>query len=56
MLNAGFANLTSPLAKILPASPGGDDHHAVRGLPHTHTHPPSLIPPAPPVPLPSLGS
>jgi uncharacterized Zn-binding protein involved in type VI secretion len=26
------------------------------GLPHTHNHPPSLIPPAPPVPLPSLGA
>src|SRR5690606_9279658 len=26
------------------------------GMPHAHTHPPSLIPPAPPVPLPSLGS
>lgn len=26
------------------------------GVPHAHSHPPSLIPPAPPVPLPSLGS
>jgi uncharacterized Zn-binding protein involved in type VI secretion len=26
------------------------------GVPHTHSHPPSLIPPAPPVPLPSLGT
>jgi len=25
------------------------------GLPHTHTHPPNLIPPAPPIPLPSTG-
>ncbi|MEM6993479.1 MAG: DUF6531 domain-containing protein [Myxococcota bacterium] len=25
------------------------------GTPHTHVHPPSLIPPAPPVPLPSMG-
>jgi hypothetical protein len=25
------------------------------GMPHTHTHPPSLVPPAPPVPLPSIG-
>jgi uncharacterized Zn-binding protein involved in type VI secretion len=26
------------------------------GVPHAHAHPPSLIPPAPPVPLPSLGA
>lgn len=25
------------------------------GLPHAHMHPPNLIPPAPPVPLPSMG-
>ena len=25
------------------------------GLPHAHAHPPNLIPPAPPVPLPSTG-
>ena len=25
------------------------------GLPHAHSHPPNLIPPAPPVPLPSAG-
>ena len=25
------------------------------GLPHAHAHPPNLIPPAPPVPLPSAG-
>jgi RHS repeat-associated protein len=25
------------------------------GTPHTHVHPPSLVPPAPPIPLPSLG-
>ena len=25
------------------------------GLPHAHSHPPNLIPPAPPVPLPSTG-
>jgi uncharacterized Zn-binding protein involved in type VI secretion len=26
------------------------------GAPHAHLHPPSLVPPAPPVPLPSMGS
>ncbi len=25
------------------------------GTPHTHAHPPSLTPPAPPIPLPSMG-
>ncbi|HEY3595005.1 MAG TPA: DUF6531 domain-containing protein, partial [Polyangiaceae bacterium] len=25
------------------------------GTPHTHTHPPSFVPPAPPIPLPSIG-
>ena len=25
------------------------------GLPHAHSHPPNLIPPAPPIPLPSMG-
>lgn len=25
------------------------------GLPHAHSHPPNLIPPAPPIPLPSFG-
>ncbi len=25
------------------------------GTPHTHVHPPSLVPPAPPIPLPSMG-
>jgi len=56
MLNTGFASLSSPLAQALPAFPAATIGALYVGLPHTHNHPPSLIPPAPPVPLPSLGS
>jgi len=56
LLNAGFANLSAPLAKILPSFPAATLTMLYVGMPHTHSHPPSLIPPAPPVPLPSLGS
>ena len=55
-INAGFANLTNPIAKVLPAFPAATITAMYVGLPHTHNHPPSLVPPAPPVPLPSLGS
>ena len=55
-INAGFANLTNPIANMLPAFPAATITAMYLGLPHTHTHPPSLIPPAPPVPLPSLGA
>jgi uncharacterized Zn-binding protein involved in type VI secretion len=56
MLNTGFASLTAPIAAALPAFPAATISALYVGLPHTHNHPPSLIPPAPPVPLPSLGS
>ncbi len=56
MLNAGFANLSAPIAKALPAFPAATITMLYVGMPHTHSHPPSLIPPAPPVPLPSIGS
>lgn len=55
-INGGFANLTNPIANVLPAFPAATITSMYLGLPHTHTHPPSLIPPAPPVPLPSLGA
>jgi uncharacterized Zn-binding protein involved in type VI secretion len=55
-INAGFANLTNPIAKVLPAFPAATITMMYLGLPHTHNHPPSLIPPAPPVPLPSIGA
>ena len=55
ILNMGFANLTAPLADIWPNMPAATFMSLYVGLPHAHTHPPSEIPPAPPVPLPSLG-
>lgn len=56
MLNVGFANLTAPLAAISPSLPAATITSLYLGVPHAHSHPPSLIPPAPPVPLPSIGS
>jgi uncharacterized Zn-binding protein involved in type VI secretion len=55
MLNVGFSNLTAPLAAISPSLPSATITTMYIGTPHGHTHPPSLIPPAPMVPLPSLG-
>ncbi|HET6584994.1 MAG TPA: DUF6531 domain-containing protein, partial [Nannocystaceae bacterium] len=55
IIDTAFASLTAPIAALFPGMPAltlGAMHVAP---PHTHTHPPSLIPPAPPVPLPSLG-
>jgi uncharacterized Zn-binding protein involved in type VI secretion len=55
MLDIGFANLTAPLAAIFPSMPAATLTTMYVGTPHAHSHPPSLIPPAPPIPLPSLG-
>jgi uncharacterized Zn-binding protein involved in type VI secretion len=55
MLDVGFANLTAPLAAIFPSLPSATLTTMYVGTPHAHSHPPSLIPPAPPIPLPSLG-
>ena len=55
MLNVGFANLTAPLAAVTPPMPAATITMMYVGVPHAHSHPPSLVPPAPPVPLPSLG-
>lgn len=43
----------SGLFPALPVATIGLSMHL--GTPHTHVHPPSLVPPAPPIPLPSLG-
>jgi RHS repeat-associated protein len=43
----------SALFPALPVATIGLSMHL--GTPHTHVHPPSLVPPAPPIPLPSLG-
>ena len=55
MLNTGFANLTAQIAAVFPNFPAATVSMLYVGVPHAHSHPPSLIPPAPPVPLPSLG-
>lgn len=62
-VGATFAALTSleqlisaPLSAIpFPAFPAVRITDMDVGLPHAHMHPPNLIPPAPPVPLPSTG-
>ncbi|MBX3275955.1 MAG: PAAR domain-containing protein [Sandaracinaceae bacterium] len=55
MQYAGIAALTAPLAAITVPLPCVTLMAPALGLPHTHVHPPSTTPPAPPVPLPSLG-
>ncbi|MEO7985613.1 MAG: PAAR domain-containing protein [Gemmatimonadales bacterium] len=55
MLDMGFASLTAPLAAVMPSMPAATITMPYLGMPHAHNHPPSLIPPAPPVPLPSFG-
>jgi uncharacterized Zn-binding protein involved in type VI secretion len=55
MLDIGFANLTAPLAAVFPSMPAATLTTMYVGTPHAHSHPPSLIPPAPPIPLPSMG-
>ncbi len=45
----GLAGLFPPM----PVATIGLSLHL--GTPHTHVHPPSLVPPAPPIPLPSMG-
>lgn len=58
LLDTGFAVATADIAARMPSLPaaviGGVLH---MGTPfHAHAHPPSLIPPAAPVPLPSIGN
>jgi len=49
--------VTAPLNAIMPSLPAAVIGLALHmGTPHAHTHPPSLIPPAPPIPLPSIGN
>lgn len=56
LMNTGFALLTDPLAQLVPAFlPAATMGSMYLGIPHPHAHPPSLIPPAPPVPMPSFG-
>ena len=55
LLNTGFALATNSISALLPPFPAATMGSLYMGPPHGHTHPPSLIPPAPPIPLPSLG-
>src|SRR5262245_6257248 len=55
MADVGFATLTKDIAGMFPEFPAATLTALYVGLPHAHLHPPSLIPPAPPVPLPSIG-
>jgi uncharacterized Zn-binding protein involved in type VI secretion len=56
LINTGLASLTAPIAAMLPSFPAATLGSLYVGAPHAHAHPPSLIPPAPPIPLPSIGS
>lgn len=56
MLDVGFAMATASIAALMPGLPAATLTAPHLGLPHGHSHPPSLIPPAPPVPLPSIGT
>jgi len=55
LMDVGFANLTAPIAAVFPSFPAATMTSLYVGIPHAHSHPPSLIPPAPPIPLPSIG-
>lgn len=55
LLNEGFAKATNAISQALPSFPAATIGSLAIGIPHAHLHPPSLIPPAPPVPLPPIG-
>lgn len=55
-INLGIATTTAVIAQALPSFPAATMGSLAVGMPHAHSHPPSLIPPAPPVPLPVIGA
>ena len=55
IIDSAFAGLTAPIAALFPSMPAITLLGMHLGSLHAHTHPPSLIPPAPPIPLPSIG-
>ncbi len=55
LLDTGMAFLTAGIAQFFPALPAATLGALHLAPPHPHAHPPSLVPPAPPIPLPSLG-
>jgi uncharacterized Zn-binding protein involved in type VI secretion len=56
LINTGFAAMTNAISAVLPSFPAAHLGSLYVGAPHAHLHPPSLVPPAPPVPLPTLGA
>ncbi len=56
LVETGVAVATNAIAAILPSVPAAQLGSLYVGVPHAHSHPPSLVPPAPPVPLPSMGA
>jgi uncharacterized Zn-binding protein involved in type VI secretion len=56
LVETGVAVATNAIAAMLPSFPAAQLGSLYVGAPHAHSHPPSLIPPAPPVPLPSMGA
>ncbi len=55
LIDTAFGALTAPIAALFPSMPAITLLGMHVGSLHAHSHPPSLIPPAPPVPLPSIG-
>ncbi|HTU63089.1 MAG TPA: PAAR domain-containing protein [Polyangiales bacterium] len=56
LADTGIAVMTNSISAMLPAFPAAHLGSLYLGIPHAHAHPPSLIPPAPPVPLPTIGA
>lgn len=56
ILDTGLAMATAGVAALAPALPAAQLGAMHLAPPHAHAHPPSLVPPAPPVPLPSIGT
>lgn len=60
LIDQGFetwqALMAAPLNFVIPPMPAAQLYSPMLGIPHTHVHPPSLVPPAPPCPLPSIGA
>jgi uncharacterized Zn-binding protein involved in type VI secretion len=54
-VNMAIASSTNAISQFLPSFPAATMTCLAIGIPHAHSHPPSLIPPAPPVPLPVIG-
>jgi uncharacterized Zn-binding protein involved in type VI secretion len=54
-VNLAVATSTDAISQMLPSFPAATLTSMAIGIPHAHSHPPSLVPPAPPVPLPVIG-